>query len=142
MNRNLALAEWQRACKSLRAADVLACEGFYEDAVSRAYYAVLHAAKAALYVHDVTAESHAGVRRLFGLHLIRAGEIEAEWSTHLSEGLDDRLAADYDTEVSFSQEEARQECQRSQEFLHRIHRYLLTNGLADRELGQAGESNG
>jgi uncharacterized protein (UPF0332 family) len=39
MNRNIVVAEWQRAWRALRAAEVLAREGLYEDAVSRAYYA-------------------------------------------------------------------------------------------------------
>jgi uncharacterized protein (UPF0332 family) len=89
-------AEWRRAWRALRAAEVLAQEGLYEDAVSRAYYATLHAAKAALFIHDVATESHAAVRRMFGLHLIRSGEIESMWSSNLGESFDDRLAADYD----------------------------------------------
>lgn len=134
MNRNLAVAEWHRARQSLLAAELLAREGYSADAVSRAYYAILHAAKAALYVHDVGAESHAAVRRLFGLHLIRAGEIEQEWSAHLAEGLDDRLAADYDAEASFSEEQALYECRRSREFLDRIRRHLLRNSFLESEL--------
>jgi predicted nucleotidyltransferase len=51
-------------------------EHCYADAISRAYYAILHAAKAALHIHDVVVASHAAVRRMFGLHLVRAGEIE------------------------------------------------------------------
>jgi uncharacterized protein (UPF0332 family) len=78
MNRDMVFAEWQRATQSLRAAELLASEGFHEDAVSRAYYAILHAAKAALFVHDVAATSHAAVRRLFGQHLINTGEIERQ----------------------------------------------------------------
>src|SRR2546422_2311614 len=69
MNRNMVLAEWQRATQSLHAAELLAREGYREDAVSRAYYAILHAAKAALFVHDVATTSHAAVRRIFGRHL-------------------------------------------------------------------------
>jgi uncharacterized protein (UPF0332 family) len=57
MNRELILAEWRRAQQALRAAEVLISEECYSDAVSRTYYAVLHAAKAALYVHGVTAET-------------------------------------------------------------------------------------
>ena len=51
--------------------------GYREDAVSRAYYAILHAAKAALFVHDVAVASHASVRRMFGLHLVRSRKIRA-----------------------------------------------------------------
>jgi uncharacterized protein len=76
MNRTLVLAEWWRAGQALRAAEVLADAGYPADALSRAYYATLHAAKAALSVHNVVTVSHAAVRRMFGLHLIRTGEIE------------------------------------------------------------------
>ena len=96
MNRELLLAEWRRALRSLPAAGLLAREGYAEDAVSRTYYAILHAAKAALLVHEVTAENHAALRRRFGEHLVREGRIEREWSVQLRVGLEDRLAADYD----------------------------------------------
>jgi len=134
MNRNMILAEWRRARQSLRAAEILTKDECYADAISRTYYAVLHAAKAALQVHDVATESHAAVRRMFGLHLIRSGEIEREWSVYLVESLDDRLAADYDVETKFSKTDARNECRRSREFLGRIRRYLLKQGLTEREL--------
>lgn len=42
MNRNMVIAEWQRATQSLHAAELLAREGYREDAVPRAYYAILH----------------------------------------------------------------------------------------------------
>lgn len=74
MNRNMVVAEWNRARESLRAAQTLTRDGLYADAISRAYYAILHAAKAGLHVHDVAAESHPAVRRMFGLHLVRPGE--------------------------------------------------------------------
>jgi uncharacterized protein len=134
MNRSMVVAEWSRAREALRAAETLTRERCYADAISRAYYAILHAAKAALHVHDVVAESHAAVRRMFGLHLVRPKEIEPEWSAYLVESLDDRLAADYDVETSFSKEDARGECRRSREFLRRVRRYLLKKGLQEREL--------
>jgi uncharacterized protein (UPF0332 family) len=140
MNRSQVLAEWQRAIRSLHAAELLTREGYCEDAVSRAYYAMLHAAKAALSVHDVVTMSHAAVRRMFGRYLIRTGEIEREWSSYLGEGLDDRLAADYDASVSFSVEETRQECQRARVFVERMRRHLLTSGFTDRDLETAGDN--
>jgi uncharacterized protein (UPF0332 family) len=62
MNRSMVLAEWNRARESLRAAETLTRDGLYADAISRAYYAILHAAKAGLHIHDVAAESHPAVR--------------------------------------------------------------------------------
>lgn len=41
-------ADWRRASKALLAAEMLLDNDLPEDAVSRAYYAVLHASRAAL----------------------------------------------------------------------------------------------
>src|SRR5436190_15366911 len=123
MNRNMLVAEWNRARESLRAAETLTRDGLYADAISRAYYAILHAAKAALHVHDIVAESHIAVRRMFGLHMVRSGEIEPEWAAYLAEGLDDRLAADYNVLINVSENEARENCGRARRFLNRIRRY-------------------
>ena len=85
-------------------------------------------------MHDVKTASHAGVRRMFGRHLVRAGRIEASWATYLAGSSDDRLAADYDAGISFSTEESRFEYQRAREFVERIRRYLSANGLSEQEL--------
>lgn len=44
MNSKNVRAEFTRALKSLQAAKVLQADSLFEDAVSRAYYAVMHAA--------------------------------------------------------------------------------------------------
>ena len=134
MNPTLIRAEWRRAGEALGAAEVLRDAGYLADALSRAYYATLHAAKAALYVHDVATASHAAVRRMFGLHLIQSGEIEAEWASHLAEILDDRLAADYDVEAGFTAEEAHHACQQARAFLHRIETYLLAHDFTANDI--------
>ena len=134
MNPTLVRAEWQRAGQALGAAEVLRDAGYPADALSRAYYATLHAAKAALYVHDVATASHAAVRRMFGLHLIQTGEIESEWASHLGEILDDRLAADYDVEARVTSEEANEAYQQARAFLDRIQTYLLANDLTADDL--------
>lgn len=134
MNPTLVRAEWQRAREALGAAEVLRDAGYLADALSRAYYATLHGAKAALYVHDVATASHAAVRRMFGLHLIQSGEIEGEWGSHMGEILDDRLAADYDVEAAFTAEEVHTACQQARAFLDRIETYLLANDLTADDL--------
>ena len=134
MNRELILAEWRRGLEALHAAELLSAEGWYADSISRAYYATLHATKAALLVLDVAPESHAAARRLFGLHLIQTGAVEREWAAVLAHTLDDRLAADYDVEISFSREEAREECGRAKSFQKRMRQYLISQGYKSSEL--------
>lgn len=130
----MVVAEWRRASESLSAAEVLMREGCHADAVSRAYYASMHAAKAALFVHGVAATSHAGVKRMFGLHLVHPGRIESPWSDHLVEGSDERLAADYDVFISYSEQETQQACEHAREFLARMRQYLIASGVAERDL--------
>lgn len=134
MNKDLILGEWSRAVSARRAAQLLLADGLYADSVSRAYYAIMHAAKAALYVFDVNARSHDAVRRLFGLHLIRPGQLERQLATYLAQGADDRLTADYDVEVTFGRERAILECERAEAFLRHIREYLLEQGVAPADL--------
>ena len=71
---------------------------------------------------------------MFGLHLVKPGEIEPGWSTPLGQTFDERLAADYDPEVSFSAKEARDACREAKAFVGRIRRYLLDNGFTRSQL--------
>lgn len=75
-----AIKELARAKKALLAAKALLEKDLYEDCVSRAYYAVLHASKAALALERVEAETHKAVQRMFGLHLVKTGKIEKEFA--------------------------------------------------------------
>ena len=102
--------------------------------MSRVYYAILQAAKAALLVHDVTVASHAGLKRMFGQHLIRTGRIEKSWAGYLAKSSDNRRTADYDSGVWFADDEVRLECERAREFVDRIRAYLLARGLTEQEL--------
>ena len=80
MNLDLAIAEWKRANRSLRAASSCLLHQCHADVVSRAYYAVFHAAKAALAFHGGTLPgSHGGVRQQFGIRLVESGLIERRW---------------------------------------------------------------
>lgn len=128
------LGEWRLALRSLGAAETLMRSDYREDSVSRSYYAIFHAAKAVLFVHDIGPSSHAAVRRMFGFHLVRTGQVEPEWARELGGSLDDRLMADYSVHVRFSREETMQEYQRAEAFLNRMRRYLIENGISEGEL--------
>lgn len=120
-------AEWRRAQESLGAALVCRDNGFYADAVSRAYYAIMHAAKAAL-PNDVKADSHNGLINQFSLHLIKTGTVESEWMAYLRDGREARSIADYKVAVVFAHADAQDACDRADAFLNRI-RFLLGNAV-------------
>ena len=124
-----AKGEFVRAEKSLKSADVLFHNGFYEDSISRAYYAVLHSAKASLILMDINVESHKAVRRLFSQHLIRTGKIADKYAKILSAEQDERLKADYDVLYSPDEEDARECVSDAREFLTVIKNYLREQGV-------------
>lgn len=121
--------ELERAEKSLKAADLLLKDGLLEDAISRAYYAILHAAKSALLVEGVNVESHRAVRRLFGQHLIQTGKIVATYSRILAEEQDDRYLADYDVIFSPEKERCQKRVEDARNFLGAIKHYLKGCGI-------------
>ena len=139
MNTEHVLAEWAMATNSLRAARLLHREELFADAVSRSYYAVMHAARAALLAHDTIAESHSAVRRLFGKVLVRPGLIEKKWALILSEEQeqDQRIEADYKTEITWVLETCQPLVQNAEAFVRRMRDYLLSLGysIEDRENG-------
>ena len=115
-----------RANKALLAAKTLLENQLYEDCVSRAYYAVLHAAKAALATAGVEPESHHAVRRMFGLHLVKTGKIEREFARILTAEQEDREIGDYDIDIEIEQDTAIKRVQDAEKFTERIEKFLQT----------------
>lgn len=121
-------AELLRAEKSLAAARSLLRENFLEDALSRAYYSILHAARAVLLAEGVSVSSHRAVRRLFGSHLIKTGKLEVRLAKILAEEQDDRFLADYDAWFHAERERAEKRVSEAAEFLAAIDLFLKSQG--------------
>lgn len=118
------LSELQRARKALISAKILLREGMFEDCVSRAYYTILHAAKAALQMHGVEAHSHRAVQRLFSLHLVKTGEIEKIFSKLIMLGQEDRNIGDYEVDFKIDKDRAKLRVDEAERFVQRIEQYL------------------
>jgi uncharacterized protein (UPF0332 family) len=129
MRRQQIQAEWREAQKLLQAAEILQQNGLAEDAISRACYALMHAAKAALLMHDVIAESHVAVRRLLGQVLVMAEGVEREWAQILARGHDQRGAADDDVDFVVDEEAADRLAQDAQRFIDRMAVYMMSQGI-------------
>ena len=129
MNPKHVISEFSRAEKALRAAQLLLSNGLLEDTVSRSYYAIMHAARASLLANDVIAESHAGVRRLFGDVLVRPGLVEKRWASILATEQDQRIVADYDAEALWEKETTEVIVMDARAFVQRIRDYLTGIGI-------------
>lgn len=88
----------QMAHDALEAARSLTEAGLPADAVSRAYYAMLDAARAALSERDLHAKTHGGTWSLFAEQFIKTGRIDDVWSRRAGRVRQLREAGDYDAE--------------------------------------------
>ncbi len=105
------------AAERLESAETLFNIGNYEDAVSRAYYAVLDAATACLIKKDVVPHSHAGAIKLFNLHYIKPGLVDRKYQRQFARIEKARIEADYTHVREFTREEVQEIMSESHEFV-------------------------
>jgi hypothetical protein len=96
----------------------------YEDSVSRAYYAVFHAAQALLLTEGQKAETHKGVVTLFGLLFVMTGKFSKELGKYLSNLKDDRESGDYELFSFIDESTAKSALEEAVEFLKEAKSYL------------------
>lgn len=72
-SRDLAMYRLESAEERLKAARLLLERQMYADAVSRAYYAVFQAARAALATRDLDSKKHSGIIGLFNQQFVKTG---------------------------------------------------------------------
>jgi len=77
-------AQLEKSEDKLKAAKSLLKDGFFDDAISRAYYSIFHAASAVLLSKGITVESHSALKTIFGLRFIKSGKIERKFGRILS----------------------------------------------------------
>lgn len=115
----LAQDEFQRAMDELKVARVLHENGFYYKSVTSAYYAVYHAAKAALLLKGVVPQSHEGIERMFSLYYVKTKEIEVDKGKIIGRLMKLREEADYYPETTFSADDSSDAIEKAEAFVKR-----------------------
>jgi uncharacterized protein (UPF0332 family) len=77
----------------------------WNTAVNRLYYACYYAVIALLLDEDIQAQTHSGVRQMFGLHFIKTGLIDKESGKFYTDIFDMRQTGDYDDYIDFKKED-------------------------------------
>lgn len=120
-----------RAKRRLDAAYHLFADGFYEDAVSRAYYSMYFAAKALLLKKDITVKTHKGLLSKFGLEFVNEGVVEECYGRALRIAEELREEADYSISREITKEEVESIIDDAEKFLERIKRAIMELKLRD-----------
>ena len=119
----------EKAENRLKAAESLFELGYYDDVVSRAYYAVFHAVQALLLTEGEKAETHKEVLTLFSLLFIKTGRFRKEFGKYLSNLKDDRESGDYEVFSYIDEETAKNALVEAREFLDETELYLSRLGI-------------
>ncbi len=106
-----------KAQRSLEAAQTLVDQGFYDFAVSRAYYAMFYLAEALLDQEKLSFSKHSAVISAFGQYLVRPGKVPTEFHRHLIDAQAQRTRADYDLYPDLSELDAKTLISQAQAFL-------------------------
>jgi uncharacterized protein (UPF0332 family) len=94
------------ADQKLEVAEMLFEAGYFDDAISRAYYGMFYATKAALLSIDIEVKSHAGLVNQFALHFVKTGKVEREYNRMLSTAMQMREMSDYSLQVTSTEAHA------------------------------------
>jgi hypothetical protein len=109
--------EMAKGDEALRAAEELLRLGLFNDAVSRAYYAAYHWARALLFTQGIESKTHRGMIQLVGLHFVRTQRLPVEATTMLVQLANQREASDYTTSLRFDAKEAAEVVRQANDFV-------------------------
>lgn len=86
----------QRAYETLKEAEVMKREAFYNAAINRLYYACYYAAIALLLKYDIQAQTHNGVKTMLGLHFVSTGKLPLKVGKTFGTLFEKKHSGDYD----------------------------------------------
>ena len=123
--------ELELSDKALKGSFTLLNDDLYADAISRAYYAVLHSARAILATVNIEPTSHDGAVAMFGLHFVKEGLIDRKYSKIFGRLRAAREKSDYDAQaaVKLSKEDAERRLGEARDFTEGIKKFLKPEGF-------------
>ncbi len=108
----------------LEAAKDLYKDNWFDDAVSRAYYAVFHAMNAVLISRGLSFSSHAQTIGVFNREFVKSGVFPKEYSQIIQDLFEDRQAGDYDVDTIIDEQAARESIDKAEIVISGIEQYL------------------
>ena len=107
----------EKAQRNLQGAELLVSNGFFELAVSRAYYAMFYIASAFILGRGLSFSSHSAVIGAFGRDFAKENVQLREFHRSLIDAQDMRNRSDYDLDSGIAAEDARAQIESACEFI-------------------------
>lgn len=109
----------------LRLAKKLLTDKEYRDAISRAYYAMYHIAKAILFLKGKDPYTHRGVNIFFNKIFTKTKIIDKKYSYMLARAQEKREDSDYDIIIEPTQKEAQETVKNAEEFIKKCKEIII-----------------
>ena len=114
-----------KAREFMNASKLLLDHGFYDSAVSRAYYAMFSVARALLLTKGIKAKTHRGIIAKFSQEFVKTGIFPEEMATMLAISESLRERGDYSpTPNTIPREKAEETVKYAEEFIEIAERYI------------------
>ncbi|MDD4972195.1 MAG: HEPN domain-containing protein [Paludibacter sp.] len=109
-----------RSLETLKEANVLIQNAFWNASMNRIYYACYYAVSALLLKANIDSNSHKGIRQMFGLHYIQKGLVSKDDGRLFSDLYDKRQTGDYDDFINYEEDTVKIYFKEAQGFIQRI----------------------
>lgn len=116
--------ELEVALEVLDDARLLLKEKRFRSAVNRAYYAIMHSAKALLTLLGIETTSHPGIIRMFGQEVVKKNLIDKKYAKSLSGAYNLRDKSDYKIMELIKDEKVAEAVKEAEDFVAEIQRVI------------------
>jgi uncharacterized protein (UPF0332 family) len=127
LNTRLA-SRLEKARRKLATAKRLLAEGDFEDAAGRAYYAMYHAAHAALLPKRASPRTHKGLAMMLSMHRVKPGELSIDLYRAFVAARDQREYGDYEVASIIGPELAQRTVADAGAFVEAVEALLRSEG--------------
>jgi uncharacterized protein (UPF0332 family) len=117
-------ANLERAEESLKAAQELAVNGYYDIVASRTYYTVFYAATALLLCEELEFSKHSGVIAAIHQHFVKTGKLDKQSGKDLNWLFELRGIGDYGITTHVPKQDAERAIQVAQGFLNTVKKFI------------------
>lgn len=114
----------ESAKERLCSAEILLEDGLYKDSIGRSYYAMFTSVRALLATEGQDFSKHSGVISYFQKEYVKTGKFDKKFSKYISKAFQIRNNTDYADFFIASQEDAKIQLVRAQEFYDAVVKYI------------------
>lgn len=119
----------ERAFETLKEADVMIREGFYNAAVNRLYYACYYVTIALLLKYNIQTQTHNGVKSMLGLHFVSKGKLPIKIGKIFGTLFEKRHSGDYDDFAYCDEEMVNDLCLQAEIYINTIEKLIKSDNL-------------